>query len=355
MAKRTSLWIIALQTLVIIGLFWVLVFYGRDEYEAMQQADEEEVEGRSRLETSDGLNWVKLNQATQLNSGITVQALQAYQYQGNIKALGTVISLQPLIDYNSQYQQLKAQLALAESALPNHLLQLKRLQVLNADDKNVSDKVVQEAQALVLNDQTQISTSKAQLNALTATIAAQWGPVLTRLVTANQTSDELHDLLTQKRVLIQVSFPISYREPDTQSTLNVTPIHEQNQPITAHYMSQSIQSDISNIGKTFFYSAPAEYLRVGMRVNAVPNEPLSSETQGVSIPNQAIVWHAGLAWVYLKKESDRFLRRPVSVEHEIDGGWFDPSLSPGTQVVTRGAQLLLSEEFKYQIKNENED
>lgn len=355
MFKRASIWIIALQTLVIIGLFWVLVFYGRDEYEAMQQGEEEEVAGSSRLENNHGLQWVKLNQATQLNSGITVQALQPFQYQGNIKALGTVISLQPLIDYNSQYQQLKAQLALAQSALPNHSLQLKRLQVLNADDKNVSDKVVQEAQALVLNDQTQIRTSQAQLTSLTQTIAAQWGPELTKLVTANQTADALHELLTQKRVLIQVSFPLSYREPDSQSTLNVTPIHEQNQPITAQYVSQSIQSDISNIGKTYFYSAPAEYLRVGMRVNAVPNEPLSKETQGVSIPNQAIVWHAGMAWVYIKQDADRFLRKPVSVEHEIDGGWFDPSLSPGTQVVTRGAQLLLSEEFKYQIKNENED
>jgi len=30
-------------------------------------------------------------------------------------------------------------------------------------------------------------------------------------------------------------------------------------------------------------------------------------------------------------------------------------LKPGDELVTSGAQLLLSEEFKYQIKNENDD
>ena len=30
-------------------------------------------------------------------------------------------------------------------------------------------------------------------------------------------------------------------------------------------------------------------------------------------------------------------------------------IKAGDEIITRGAQLLLSEEFKFQIKNENED
>ena len=39
----------------------------------------------------------------------------------------------------------------------------------------------------------------------------------------------------------------------------------------------------------------------------------------------------------------------------MESGWFNQGLSVGEEVVVNGAQLLLSEEFKSQIKNENED
>ena len=50
-------------------------------------------------------------------------------------------------------------------------------------------------------------------------------------------------------------------------------------------------------------------------------------------------------------------RLPISVDNPSNGGWFNQSkqLNTGDELVVNGAQLLLSEEFKYQIKNENED
>ena len=40
-----------------------------------------------------------------------------------------------------------------------------------------------------------------------------------------------------------------------------------------------------------------------------------------------------------------------------ENGWIVPEgkIKIDDEIVTNGAQLLLSEEFKYQIKNENED
>lgn len=352
---KKSIWIIALQTCLIIALFWMLVFVGKDEYEASHAEEEEEIDSPTRVLDQQGLQVVKINLATQLNSGILVHALKPYVYQGNIKALGTVISVQPLIDYSSQYQQLKAQLALAESALPNHQLQYQRYKQLNEDDKNVSDKVMQEAQALVINDQTQIKTTQMQIRALEDSIKAQWGNTLANMIIHPESAGALKDLLAQKSVLVQVSYPLSMRDSETHAAIQLIPIQDQIAPITAHYVSQSIQSDISNLGKTYFYSASSEYLRIGMRVNVVANSRQQGEHNGVNIPNEAIVWHGGMAWVYIKTGQDTFLRKPVSVATEIEGGWFDDSLQAGTEVITRGAQLLLSEEFKFQIKNENED
>ena len=354
MLKKPA-WIILLQTLVIIALIWLLAFYARDEYEAFQEHDEEEIASRSKVIEQDGLQMVQINVATQKNSGIQVEPLEPYDYQGSIKALGTVVSIQPLVDYNSQYQALKTQLALAESTLPNHQLQYQRLKKLNEDDKNVSDKVVQEANAVVVNNQAQIRATQNQIKALSDTIVAQWGPHLAELVTQPQETSPLRDMLLQRKVLVQVSFPLNYENPGKQSTIDIVPIHDYVKPITAQYISQSIQSDVSNIGKTYFYSAPADFLRVGMRVNVISGHINRSGHEGVRIPNQAIVWHAGLAWVYVRTKPDTFLRKPIAVTTEVEDGWYDESLTAGSEVVMRGAQLLLSEEFKFLIKNENDD
>lgn len=352
--NKKALWIIGAQVIFIVILIWVIVFLGRDEYELIQNENEEEIESPIHVSEQNGLQVVQLNVATQKNSGISVQPLQAYDYHGNIKVLGTVVSIQTLVDYNSQYQLLKSQLALAESVLPNHQLQYQRYKQLNDDDKNISDKAVQEAQLLVINDQTHIKTTQAQLKALNDTIIAQWGQPLATLVTQHPSPGPLHDLLMQKKVLVQVSFPLNFKAPEGNSSILITPIQDEVTPIRADYVSQSIQTDISNIGKTYFYSAPADYLRVGMRVNVVPAQA-SSSMKGVIVPNQAIAWHGGMAWIYVKTKADTFLRKPVASDIELDNGWFDNSLTPGTEVVIRGAQLLLSEEFKFQIKNENDD
>lgn len=352
--NKKALWIIGTQVIFIVILIWVIVFLGRDEYELIQNESEEEIESPIHVSEQNGLQVVQLNLATQKNSDISVQPLQAYDYHGNIKVLGSVISIQTLVDYNSQYQLLKSQLALAESVLPNHQLQYQRYKQLNDDDKNVSDKALQEAQLLVINDQTHIKTTQAQLKALNDTIVAQWGQPLATLVTQHPSPGPLHDLLMQKKVLVQVSFPLNFKAPEGNSSILITPIQDEITPIRADYVSQSIQTDISNIGKTYFYSAPADYLRVGMRVNVVPAQA-SSSLKGVLVPNQAIAWHGGMAWIYVKTKPDTFLRKPVASDIELDNGWFDNSLTPGTEVVIRGAQLLLSEEFKFQIKNENDD
>lgn len=352
--NKKALWIIGAQVIFIVILIWAIVFVGRDEYELIQNESEEEIESPIHVSEQNGLQVVQLNLATQKNSGISVQPLQAYDYHGNIKVLGTVVSIQTLVDYNSQYQLLKSQLALAESVLPNHQLQYQRYKQLNDDDKNVSDKAVQEAQLLVINDQTHIKTTQAQLKALNDTIVAQWGQPLATLVTQHPSPGPLHELLMQKKVLVQVSFPLNFKAPEGHSSILITPIQDDITPIRADYVSQSIQTDISNIGKTYFYSAPADFLRVGMRVNVVPAQA-SSSLKGVLVPNQAIAWHGGMAWIYVKTKPDTFLRKPVASDIELDNGWFENSLTPGTEVVIRGAQLLLSEEFKFQIKNENDD
>lgn len=43
------------------------------------------------------------------------------------------------------------------------------------------------------------------------------------------------------------------------------------------------------------------------------------------------------------------------LEDPAGGGWFTRLLKPGDKVVTSGAQMMLSEEFKSQIRVEDDD
>jgi len=125
--------------------------------------------------------------------------------------------------------------------------------------------------------------------------------------------------------------------------------------IRAVYISRAPASNATIQGKTYFYHAMTRDLRAGMQVSTV-SASSSKLSDGVIIPNTAIIWYAGKSWIYKKSAADKFSRIPVTTDTEVENGWFyQGNLNAGDQVVTSGAQLLLSEEFKSQITNENDD
>ena len=97
-------------------------------------------------------------------------------------------------------------------------------------------------------------------------------------------------------------------------------------------------------------------MRVNVEIKETANNH-NNNAKGIVVPSSAVVWYGGKAWVYKKNSQDQFMRLPISTESPTNGGWFNQSkqINGGDELVTNGAQLLLSEEFKYQIKNENQD
>ena len=73
--------IIALQAFLIIMLAWMLVFYGKDEYEAFTQGEEEEIETPSHVSMEAGSTIVTLSPATQKQSDIQTTPLKAGTHQ----------------------------------------------------------------------------------------------------------------------------------------------------------------------------------------------------------------------------------------------------------------------------------
>jgi hypothetical protein len=358
MTKKTTL-IIILQALLIVGLFWVLVFYSKDEFEAYQNEQEEEIESLNRVSTNDGINIVSLNTATQQNSGIQTIKVNGANFSGEIKSFGNVVSIDSLTEAKSRYLNLKSEIGIAKAASANNIKLYQRLKTLNADDKNVSDQALQAAQANVQADIARITSNELQLKNLQTNTKLQWGEALASLAFTEKLPVHLANLLNNKNVLVQISLPLSTGTPVAGSTVNVTPLNESVAPIQAIYVSPATQSDTNGFGKTFYYSAPADLLRIGMRVNVVTEASASSDKSGVVIPSNAVVWYAGKAWAYFKqgqnKQTVQFIRKPISTDTEVNEGWFNQGINENSEVVISGAQLLLSEEFKFLIKNENED
>ena len=363
MNKKLSL-IIGVQALFIIALFWVLIFYAKDEYEAYQNSHEDEIATPNHIAEKDGVNIVSLSAATQQNSGITTAKVVNSSFAGKAKSTGSVIAIDSLIEAKANYLRTKSQIALARATSSNNLQQYQRLKTLNEDDKNVSDKVAQEALATVNADKANLMATELQLSNLHNAVKLQWGETLSGLVFSDKLAPHLANLLNRKNVLVQVSLPPESIAPTAGSTLNLSLLNASGAAIKAVYVSPATQSDVINIGKTFYYSAPAESLRIGMRVIAETDASNSKTSNGVVIPNKAIVWFGGKPWAYFKLSKnkageDQFARKPISTDSEIgagiDSGWFNQNIDAQNEVVVSGAQLLLSEEFKNQIKNENGD
>ena len=354
MNKKTTM-IVILQTLLIIVLFWMLVFYGKDEYEEFQAEHEEEIEGLNRVTQHDGISTVTLSQATQQNSGIRTAQLSGSSYAGEIRSYGNIVGIDALVEAKTQYLNLLAENNLVKSGQAQNQAQYQRLKNLNADEKNVSDRAVQEASTLVKADESKLKAIQSQILNLRNSTRLKWGDELAKIAFDDNLPAQFKSLLERKSALVQVGLPPGTPTPKIGSSIKISPLNATSQVITAEYVSPATQSDINGYGKTFYYIAPADLLRIGMRVSIEADPNTNDAKQGVTIPNSAVVWHAGTAWVYFKQGKDQFIRKPISTDTEVEDGWFNQGIDPNNEIVVNGAQLLLSEEFKYLIKNENED
>jgi hypothetical protein len=222
------------------------------------------------------------------------------------------------------------------------------------DDRNVSERAVQGAEAQWKADQARLAAADQAVAAAHDSIRAGWGEVLAGWATDPE-SAAFQALAQQREVLAQITLPYDLHAQAAKVPLSLAPVSAPGQARAARFISASPQTDATLPGVTYFYAVSAQGLRVGMRVAGQLR--LGGKTrEGVIVPSAAVVWHGGKAWAYVKEEEDLFVRKEVSTAQELANGWFDAShFEPGDEVVVSGAQLLLSEEQKFQIRNENED
>jgi len=95
---------------------------------------------------------------------------------------------------------------------------------------------------------------------------------------------------------------------------------------------------------------PLVALLVGAAPATRPEAQAAGRTVEVVVPDSAVVQWEGLAWTYRRRSVGQFERVRVKTDQPVPGGWLSgPPLAPGDSVVMRGAEELLSEEFRARV------
>lgn len=354
MPSHRLVYVIGVLAAIIVVLAGTLVYYARDEIAALNAADEgAKTVDAERVGTNAGVAVVRVSTRTQQGSAIVTRPLQAHTLQSRAEIYGSVISVQPLVELRARYLAAQNEIRVVQASLTRSAAEYQRMETLYRDKQMVSLRALQAAESDWKADQAKRAVEQNDAANIRAAARQQWGEVMSRL--ALTAGDDFDAWLSGRQVLVQLAWGLDQAAEKPPASIKIAPAGGEEKSVVAHYVSAAIQADTEVAGRTYWYRAPGASLRVGMRVAALL-EDAASARNGVSIPFTAQVWHAGKAWIYVKRDNETFERREVATGESTGDGWFNGApFKPGDVVVVSGAQLLLSEEFRHQIKDENDD
>jgi hypothetical protein len=318
---------------------------GRTET-AMEAERERPVKAPLRVSTQNGEPVITLDANTRQRSGVETALLTSTPYQRQERAYGTVLDLARLTDLSNSYMNAKAQRQTAQAKLAASKAAFERAQKLYRDQQNVSAAQLQAAEATFHGDEAALAAAEAQVEALVATVQQEWGPALGKSLMDR--TDLVTRLIERQDFLLQVTLPPGVTVSPPPATAYVQTGDQSRARV--RFISPATRTDPKIQGVSYLYVAPADGgLLPGMNILAfLPSGP---EVQGETVPPAAIVWWQDRAWVYRRTGSNVFTRIEISTDLPTPGGgYIVKDLPKDTEVVTRSAQLLLSEEFRAQIQ-----
>jgi hypothetical protein len=240
----------------------------------------------------------------------------------------------------------EAQLRTAKAKVAFSKATFERSQKLYDSDRSISQAQLQSAEAAFRTDEATVGASLSQVRTLAATAYQEWGPVLGQSLVERSTT--VVRLIERQDFLVQVTLPPGVPAPKSVASAAIESPASRRAAVAL--VSPAARTDARIQGLSFFYLAPADSgVLPGMNVLAFIAS--GSGADGVAVPAEALVWWQDRPWVYRRTEPETFVRTLVATDQPAPGGgYIDRNLGTETDIVTRGAQLLLSEEFRAQIK-----
>jgi hypothetical protein len=356
------LWLVVVVTVVAVAL-WLFSPAGGDD-EAFRDVlrefwgveergdDEDDDDVASRVELVAGRPVVRLSEAQRRASGIGTEPLAAYTLLPEIGARGRVTDVSPLLALRAAISAAMAQRDQASATLTIAEGTLKRLRQLHAEGGNVSARAVSEAEAGMLAEQAALQTARAKIADLRAEAIQRWGVEL--VDAALNDTPWFERLQRREEVILMVTLPPDQALPEDRRRAWVDRQGERTAAREAFLIDVAPTVDATLQGETYFFRTSGHRLRTGTLVDL--RIPIADQgLLGVTVPRNAVVWHAGRPWVFVQRDDGGFVRRDLGEAQETTEGWFVSSgLSAGQLVVVSGGQMLLSEEYRWSIPDEDD-
>jgi len=356
--KNKSLIIIVIQAVMIVMLVWIILILGGDEFFAEDDSEGVEEIVVDYTQSINDLTYVTLPLAVEKNSGITTTPIQSTSKSYDYSSYGEVMSLTDLFLRKNNLGNLLRNKNKIEKQLEEGSERLKKLIILNQDNKNIADSIIHEKEIDISNLENDLAVIQNDISNILINTEHHWGPYFAKLIA--QTEKKVSSpILSNKNRLIKVTIPSVNLPKTPPKEIDVYLSSDENISYVASFISKAPNSDASLQGKSFYYEVESTELNVGAKIKAnIKNTNDNRNEISLFIPRKSVVWSNGKPWIFIKVGSDgNFLRKPLISPLETSEGWLveEGPFKEGELLVTDGAQLLLSEEFKYQIKNENED
>jgi hypothetical protein len=296
---------------------------------------------------------LRLTPARQKTSGLVVEPLQPVSFQPETTAYGKVLDIQPLLELRVRYRAARADAEVTAAALELARKNRDRLSTLHRADIVAGRELVQ-AEAQWQTDRAKEEAARRLMGEIRREAQQAWGAELAHLALDGE-APLFDDFLNHRRLLLLVALPSGYALPNGNTPLFVARDSDRTRAVKAEPLSPAPRTDELVQGETWFYHTAGERLRSGMRVSVWA--PLAGEKlDGVAIPLSAVVWQAGKPWVYRRIDAETFARTEIAAYRDYAGAWFvDRGFAPGEPIVVTGGQMLLSEEFRGQIPDEDDD
>jgi hypothetical protein len=329
----------------------IACFFAFNLFSISLVADDEKFSSEAQNVTEQSV--IRLDTDTQKLSGIETIVLKPTSHHSEFTAYGKAINIQPLLALRNRYLLALTERSSAKAKFKQAEQNISRQQDLYRDGVS-SKRNLQEQQAQWQSYKAQVDATDFQGKAIIDEALLNWGKELTDWALSND-SDKLGALLSGRQTLLQITLPANKHLPDNIKTIFIEVSGNRGKAHKAELISMAAKTESVAQGESYYFQTDDKNIITGMNVSAwIPEQ--HEQMKGVLIPKFALIWYMDQAFVYLKTAKETFIRR--NIDHysaSADGYFISDTIEPGEQIVTKGAQMLLSEELRGQIPNENDD
>jgi membrane fusion protein, multidrug efflux system len=251
----------------------------------------------------------------------------------------------------------------AAAALEAARAAYERARVLNADARNVSDRVVEEARSRFEAERARLEGARENVRTIESSLQSGGPASSTPLVLQSQgtvveimaqpgesveAGTSLLRVSRLDRLVARIDLPLGEILPSGSFVARIVPVGDEHQPIEADRIATAAVVDQKAPGQAFLFRLRENRfgLRPGLAVTAYI-ATAAAKRVGVNVPTAAVVRLSGKAYIYVQTGNEQFARKEIPTDSPIARGYFIGGQLPrGTHIVIAGAQTLLSEEFK---------